>query len=521
MEEQEGRQRRQESEAVAEGLTGTVLRGAGLAGAGYVLSQALTLGFYLVLARLATPAEFGQLAAALILVGIGLLFTQTGSLAALIQRRDRVEEAAATAVVSSVVGGIVFALLALAVSPLLGMIFRSDTVAAVAAAASGLLFLRSLTAVPNALLQRRFSFLRRLVVEPLTAIAFGVVAIIATSNGMGVWGLVLGHYAGAVTEVVFAWALVRWRPHLGLASFELWRELVGYGRHVVAANAVLRAGAEVPTLLLGRFIGIAPLGQYRYAIRIATIPFAVLLSAASYVIFPAFARIAEEPERFRAAVRRSLRWMAVLGMPLGLVLLPLGEPTATLVFGSVWREAGLAAMALCLLPAGRALISICSEALKADGRPEIVTRFHAFEIGLSVVAMGALIPFGLVGVAAGISIGAAGGCVYALRGLASALDLDPRQMAADIWPPTVAALFMVAVLTPLEQFVLDAASMTTAAGLGVLAAEALVAAAIYLTVLRVLAPGAAGELRETVRGTRRAGQATPASDVPLGSSEAP
>lgn len=501
MNRQESRQRAEESKAVTGGFTGTVLRGAGFSGAGYVLGQALTLGFYLVLARLATPTDFGQLAAGMILVGIGLIFTQTGTLAAVIQRRDRVDEAAATAAVSSVAAGLTFSLLALAASPLVGLLFSSE-VGAVAAAVSGLLFLRSLTSVPSALLQRRFSFLRRLVVEPATTIAFGVVAIIGTSSGMGVWGLVLGHYAGAVVEVSLSWGLVRWRPDLRLVSFSMWRELISYGRHVVAGNAVLRAGAEIPTALLAGFTGLAALGQYRYATRIATMPFAVLLSAASYVLFPAFARIAEEPERYRAAVRRSLRWMAVVGMPLGLILLPLGEPIATLVFGEVWRDAGFAAMALCLLPAGRALISVCSETLKADGRPQIVTRMHLVEVLVSIVAMALLLPFGLVGVAAGISVGAAAGCAYALRGLARSMALDLRAIVRDVMPPTAAAVTMAAVLTPLEQLVFDAAARDIAPGLALLTAEAMIGGAIYVVALRILAPDALGEMRRTVRSIR-------------------
>ena len=66
----------------------------------------LTLGFYIVLARLATPEEFGQFAAASIVVNVGLLFTESGMLAALIHRRDRIEAAASTAVVSTALGGL-------------------------------------------------------------------------------------------------------------------------------------------------------------------------------------------------------------------------------------------------------------------------------------------------------------------------------------------------------------------------------------------------------------------------------
>jgi hypothetical protein len=64
--------------AAAEGLTGTVVRGTALAGAGYGLSQALTLAAYLVLARLVTPTELGQFTAGMVLVALADLYTDSG-----------------------------------------------------------------------------------------------------------------------------------------------------------------------------------------------------------------------------------------------------------------------------------------------------------------------------------------------------------------------------------------------------------------------------------------------------------
>ncbi len=60
-----------------------------------------------------------------------------------------------------------------------------------------MLLVRSLPVVPEALLQRRFSFLRRVIVEPAGVFVFGVAAVIACSDGLGAWGLVIGYYAGA------------------------------------------------------------------------------------------------------------------------------------------------------------------------------------------------------------------------------------------------------------------------------------------------------------------------------------
>lgn len=486
-------------------LTGRVLRGASLAVGGYALAQAITLGFYVALARLATPEDFGEFAAASLVVTVGLLFTESGMLAALIHRRDRIEAAASTAVVSTAIGGVLLSLLALALSPLVGAFFRSDKIGALAAAMSGLLFVRSLQVVPEALLQRRFSFLRRTVVEPAQAVAFGVAAVIATSDGLGAWGLVIGLYASAAVELLLSWPLARWRPRLRLVSFAMWRELIAYGRHVIASNAAHRLGEQVPKLLLGRFVGEAALGQYRYGDRMASTPVMALVSAASYVLFPAFARISEQGPRFGLAFLRSARWFATLAMPMGLILLPLGVPLAVTFFGEVWRDAGYAAMALSGFAVGAALISLESEAFKAGGRPDILVRVHVISGVASTIAMIALLPFELIGVVAGASAGLLVGAAYGLVRVSGVVGVRFGEVWSQIWPPTVAALVMAAVLLPVEFVLIEAAGRPTAEALLLLAVEGLLAAGVYLAALSLLVPGTLRELRELVGAARGRG----------------
>src|SRR3954470_9841940 len=141
-----------DGEAAAAGdLTGTVVRGTALAGMGYALSQALTLASYLVLARLVTPTEFGQFTAGLVLLALAQLYTESGMLSALVYRRDRLEEAAATAVVATVLGGVAVSLLLFAAAPVIGSFFGTGTIAGVAAAAAGISLVRAAGIVPDAL----------------------------------------------------------------------------------------------------------------------------------------------------------------------------------------------------------------------------------------------------------------------------------------------------------------------------------------------------------------------------------
>ena len=130
-------------------LRGHAVRGARLALLGWGLSQGLTFIAYIVLARLATPTDFGQFAAAMILVGVGNLLGESGMMAALINRRDRIEEAASTAFFALFAGGFLLTLGALALSPLVGLYYHSSRVGLLAAALSASVLIRMLTIVPD------------------------------------------------------------------------------------------------------------------------------------------------------------------------------------------------------------------------------------------------------------------------------------------------------------------------------------------------------------------------------------
>ena len=98
---------------------------------------------------------------------------------------------AATACVSTLVGGILLSLAALLLSPAVGALFRSHQIGVVAAALSGLLFLHAAPVVPYALLQRRLSLRPRLIVEPSAAAVQGIVTGIASQRGSA-YGLSYG-----------------------------------------------------------------------------------------------------------------------------------------------------------------------------------------------------------------------------------------------------------------------------------------------------------------------------------------
>jgi O-antigen/teichoic acid export membrane protein len=479
-----------------------VLGGTALTTAGLVLSRTLTLLVYLVLAQLAAPEVFGVFAAGSILVGIGSMLVESGMLAALIQRRDRLEEAVQTAFAATMLGGVAASLIALASAPLVGLVFADRQIGEVAAALSGLFLLNAGAVVPDAILQRNFSFLRRVVVDPLGVVAFGITSIVALSAGMGVWGLVLATYASQLTQVVAAWVASRFRPHLRLATFRMWRELAGFGRHVLAGGVIDHLSLAANTVILGRMLSPTALGQYRFAARFAILPQELSITAGSYVLLPALARVSHEHARLERGAVRSIELLLAVVVPASLLLVPLGVPLTLLLLGEEWEPAGAVLAVLVLASAPRAAGSVAAESLKAAARPDVLPPLHLFQALTAVILMLALVPFGLVGVAAGVAAASILADTAALVRAVRVLRFDPRRMTSVIWPPYAAGIVMAGLAFVLDRFLFDAASHGTAVGLLVLAAESLLALGVYVVLLVSLSRAAANDLFASLTAAR-------------------
>lgn len=470
----------------ARSLRGTTFRGARFALAGYVLSNGIMFGIYLVLARLISPAGFGQYAAASIIVGVSSLFAEGGMMSAIIQRPDRVEEAASTAFYSLLLGGTLLSLAALAASPVLGLFFRNLHVTGMAAALSAGMLLRSLTVVPDALLQRRFSFARRVAVDPLSSLAFAVASIIACAYGAGAWGLVAGSYASLITQVILAWAFVRFRPRRRLASIGMWRELTSFGRHVMGSEVLLRIGTQLDALSLGRFAGAAPLGQYRNGLRLAQQPGNTFVSVAAYVLLPALARMAHDAQRLAWAAQRVLRMVAVAAIPVSFSLLPLGEPAAILLLGHTWREAGHVIAALFPIIWAGSTISACSEMFKAVGRPQILVHLWLVSFcSLLILMPVTAITLGAVGVAAGVSASQMLTAIYSLWRVSPLIEMSWRALGRALAAPAIAGAAMALAMFGFSAAV-DPLAHAPVVKFALTGVELVVGAVLYCSVLLLL-----------------------------------
>ena len=292
-----------------EGLGSTLRRGASFAAVALVFTQLISLTQTIFVARILTPAEIGAYTLGTLFASFLTTLSDGGMRAALIQRERDVEDAANTAFWISLVTGTAMTLTALAAAPLLTLYFDDQLVGAICAATCGTLLIHSLLNVPEALMQRRFNFKRRLIVDPTTAGTFAVVTVTMVLLGFGVWGMVIGLWVSQFATLIACWTLAKWRPGKGTFTFRIWREMARYAAPLILSTMVEDVRDLVQQALIGRRLDIAAAGQYRYGRRIGNLPGQAIIQVASYVLFPAFARLAADIERFKHGFLRSLRML--------------------------------------------------------------------------------------------------------------------------------------------------------------------------------------------------------------------
>lgn len=477
-----------------EGLSNTLKRGALYSAAAMVFGQVISFVQTLVLAHLLTPTDLGLFVAGTLLSGFLISVSEGGLRGALIQRENDVARAADTVFWATAGTGVLLALVAVGTAPIVGMIADfgpelTGTVVAIAAANAGTMILHALTNVPDGLMQRQFNFRRRLIVDPARMLVFAVVSITFAAMGYGAWAQVIGNYAAMFTWVVLSWWFSGWWPGFAKPSYKLWREMAKFAFPLLLEGIVDKIRTSAESALIARGLSADPLGNYRYGQRLSLIPGNAVVQIGSYVLFPAFSRLASEPDRLRNAFIRGLQWAWIASAAVAGLVVAVGEPAVVLLLGEKWRGAGIAFVALAGYGPGIALQAAGSEAIKATGRSQLLNWTTATSIVLGLGLLVALMPpFGLVGVGLAASATELVVGVVILVLTYKVIPYSIPTVVRVIVPPLVMAAIAGALTGYLEHVIINADQMNRFLGILVLVGESLLFLVIFLAGMAAVEP---------------------------------
>jgi O-antigen/teichoic acid export membrane protein len=290
-----------------------------------------------LLTRLLSPADFGVLSAALIVVGFSLTFSQLGLAPALVQRPELEPRHVSTAFFAAAGSGLFFGGLVWFLAPLVAEFFRMPQLAPVVRVLAVLFPLAGVSTVAENLIQRDLRFRMLANSDVLTyGLGYGLVAVVLASLGWGVWALVAGQITQALLRTV---VLLRVSPPL-LRPRPTWRsflDLMDYGVGQSVTRVAVFLANQADNLVVGRWLGAVALGLYGRAYQLMSVPTALLGDVLDRVLFPTMARVQHDPPRLASAYLQAVAIVGLVTLPAGVVAAVLAPDLVTLAFGRRWE----------------------------------------------------------------------------------------------------------------------------------------------------------------------------------------
>jgi O-antigen/teichoic acid export membrane protein len=492
--------------AAPDTMRSRVLRGLGWKLSSQIVLQVTRLAVGVILARLLTPSDYGLAAMVLVFSGLVLIFADLGLGAALVQRLELTELDRSTVFWTSLGAGLLCTTIGIAAAGPLAAFYGQPEVQPLFIVLSLSFVVTSLATIQSALLTREMNFRALEIRRMVGALLGAVIGITLAAKGYGAWAIVAQQTAVALTSTVLLWAFLPWRPRFVFSRTSL-RDLGGFGARVFGTRFLFFLNRNTDNLLIGRFIGPAALGAYSVSYNVMLVPFEQIAGPVQDVLFPAFARLQDSPERIGSAWIRVNRLVGAISIPSLLGLIVVAPDFVHVVLGDKWSAATRVLQILAWVGLLQSLQRLNSSILMARDRTAELLRYSVIVLVASVTAFVIGLQWGLVGVAAGYAISSTIVEPYYTWITGRAIGISFWTFVRSLARIAQASLAMTAAVLA-ARIALTGAGLPAAATLGICI---LVGLAVYVPLCLWREPAITDEIRQLVS-RPRAGSA-PAQPV--------
>lgn len=302
-------------------------------------SRVVSIASQLLLAWFVSETAFGLMALATTAMAATQLVQNIGLREVLIQRSHKVRLWVRDAQhVAMAVGGAA-AILMIATAPVFAWMYNEPGVFGVILVLSGAPLFRAMANVSQAVLRAQMRFRTVALIDFLDTFMLAAVAIPLAALGLEAYALAIPVTATALIQLVISDRCAGVRIG-GRVRPKRWRMLLRSGG-VLAASRVFSTIVQVSDyLLLGLFHPSAVVGVYYFAFNLSMQSMRVLNTNVVGVMLPALSSIANDQRRATEAMLRSLRALALLGVPFAMLQIALVDPLFATLFPGRWEGLG-------------------------------------------------------------------------------------------------------------------------------------------------------------------------------------
>ena len=355
----------------------------------------------LVLARLLMPSDYGAISMLHVFIAVSSIFVSAGFATALIQKKNPSHiDYTSVFYWNTVAAIIIYGILFLS-GPSIARFYNIPELCPVLRVQSLSLIVQAFSTVQSNQLQKQLRFKELSSRNLISALIGTIVAIGMAFFGYGVWSLVVSNLVASFASVLLLWRMSTWRPTWEF-SWKSLKELFGFGGLMALSSFVETVYGNIMSLILGKYYSPSTLGYYTQARKLERIPSEALSSVVGAVSFPVFSSLQDDKEKLLWGLRKNIKSLMFINVPLMMLLVVIGRPLIVLLYGMKWEISIVYFQILCFGGMVFSLNNLNVNVIKSLGKGKIFITAQLVKRGLSLLMIFGSIIIGKYGIMDGV-----------------------------------------------------------------------------------------------------------------------
>lgn len=300
-----------------------------------ILQRAISFTCTVILARILSPTVFGLFALAFVVIDTFGLFKSMGFDSALIQRKDKIKEAADTAFMIIPLLGVCLYVILFFSSPLIGRFFDNSEIANVLKILGVVFVFSCFNKIPLTLLQKEMSFKKIAISDLLSSFFYSLSAVIFASLGYGIWSLVFAYILKTFLYTIMIWKYSSWRPGFKYDR-QIAKEMFDFGKYYFLDTIAWFLRRNGDNALVGKLLGASALGIYAFSFNIAFLGVDYFGSKIANIAYPAYSKIQHDIEHMSRAFLKVTKFSSLFALPFSCGIFLLSDNFINTLLGAKW-----------------------------------------------------------------------------------------------------------------------------------------------------------------------------------------
>lgn len=291
-----------------------------------------------VLARLISPSDFGVVAIATVFIVFFNILSDIGIGPAIIQKKDLDNDDLNNIFSFTLYLGLFLSIIFIFCSWPISWFYSCEQLIRVCQLLGIPIFFYSLNIVPNGLLLRDKKFKYIAIRTLLSQIVSGGLAVICAFAGWGVYALLVNPILSSIIIFTLSYKA---KPLKFSITFRLHsiKKIFSYSLFQFLFNFVNYFSRNIDKLLIGKFLGMVPLGYYDKSYRLMMLPLQNINNVINPVLQPVFSDYQNDIEKLKGYYLKILKMLMWIAFPLTVIVFFVSKELILVFFGLQWEAA--------------------------------------------------------------------------------------------------------------------------------------------------------------------------------------